>query len=93
LIIALLQAGASQQASALIARDPASQARLDYPTAVAYLLNALMRAGADQQAAALAARAADHVSVDNPYSLTELLRAVQEVGAAGRLRSVTTNDR
>ena len=52
----LREAGAHEQAAALLARDPAAHAALDDPGGVAYLLLTLRRAGAHEQAAALADR-------------------------------------
>ena len=52
----LLEAGANEQAAALLARDPAAHAALDDPDGVALLLDSLRRAGANQQAAALTGR-------------------------------------
>jgi hypothetical protein len=50
------QAGAHQQAAALLARDPAAHATLDNWDAVDKLLDSLQQAGAHQQTAALASR-------------------------------------
>jgi hypothetical protein len=56
LLDALRTAGAEQQASALLTRDPAAHATLDDPGGVGELLLALLRAGAEEQADALLAR-------------------------------------
>ena len=56
LLDSLREAGADEQAAALLARDPAAHAPLDDPDAVASLLDSLREAGADEQAAALLAR-------------------------------------
>jgi hypothetical protein len=56
LLGSLREAGAHEQAAALLARDPAAQAALDDPGAVASLLGSLREAGAHEQAAALACR-------------------------------------
>ena len=53
LLDSLREAGAHEQAAALLARDPAA---LDDPDVVAVLLDRLRRAGAADQAAALAAQ-------------------------------------
>jgi hypothetical protein len=58
LLDSLRQAGAHDQAAALLARDPAAHAALDDPDGVAWLLDVLREAGAREQAAALADRAA-----------------------------------
>ncbi len=52
----LRAAGAPEQVTALLARDPAAHVALDNPNGVALLLNRLRAAGAPEQAAALAAR-------------------------------------
>jgi hypothetical protein len=52
----LREAGAHEQAAALLARDPAAHATLDSRDDVASLLNSLRKAGADDQAAALVER-------------------------------------
>jgi hypothetical protein len=52
----LREAGAHDQAAALLARDPAAGVSLDDPDAVAILLNGLRTADAEKQAAALASR-------------------------------------
>ena len=54
LLDSLREAGADEQAAALLARDPAAHAALDDPDGVACLLDSLREAGADEQAAALA---------------------------------------
>ena len=56
LLDSLREAGAQQQAAALLARDPAAHAALDDPHGVARLLHSLREAGAQHQAAALVAR-------------------------------------
>ena len=54
----LRETGASEQATALLARDPAMHVCIDEPWDVAQLLRELRQAGATDQAAALATRAA-----------------------------------
>ena len=54
LLDSLREAGAHEQAAALLARDPAAHAALDDPGGVASLLDSLREAGAHEQAAALA---------------------------------------
>ena len=56
LLDSLREAGAHDQAAALLARDPAAHAALDNPGGVANLLDSLREAGAHEQAAALTAR-------------------------------------
>jgi len=60
LLASLREAGAHEQATALLARDPAAHAPLDDPGNVAELLGRLRKAGAHDQATTLAARAAAH---------------------------------
>ncbi|WP_176743732.1 hypothetical protein, partial [Streptomyces fradiae] len=61
----LWEAGAGEQVTVLLARDPAAHASLDnHPGAVAGLLWELREAGAGEQAAVLAERAAAHASLD-----------------------------
>jgi hypothetical protein len=81
LLDALREAGAHDQAAALLARDPAAHAALDNPDAVALLLGGLRAAGAQDQAAALAARAAAHAPLDNQSGVARLLDSLREAGA------------
>src|SRR5204862_108953 len=75
--------GAHEQATALLARDPAAHVPLDDPSAVASLLRELREADADEQAAALLARdPAAHTALDNPRAVASLLAALREAGAA-----------
>ena len=80
LLRSLREAGAQDQAAALLDRDPAAHAALDDPRAVADLLDSLREAGAQDQAAALAGRAA-HVSLDSPFGVIELLDWMREATA------------
>ena len=92
----LQEAGAHEQAAALLARDPAAHAALDDPRGVAILLGRLREAGAHEQVAALLARdPAAHAALDNPRGVAILLKNLQEAGAheqvatlAGRLPPV-----
>jgi uncharacterized protein YidB (DUF937 family) len=77
----LREAGAEQQAAALLRRDPVAHVSLDNPRGVARLLDRLREAGAEQQAAALADRAAAHVSLDDPGGVARLLDRLREAGA------------
>jgi TIR domain len=82
LLRSLREAGADEQAAALLARDPAAHAPLDNPAAVARLLRSLREAGADEQAAALLARdPAAHVHLDDPGRVASLLVSLREAGA------------
>jgi hypothetical protein len=74
------EAGAHEQAAALLARDPAAHAALDNPDDVARLLRNLREAGAHDQAAALAARAAAHAPLDDLRDVARLLASLREAG-------------
>jgi hypothetical protein len=69
LLNALQAAGATEQITALLARDPASHAPLDDPAAVVWLLNALRAAGATEQITTLADRAAAHTVFEDPVAV------------------------
>ena len=81
LLGSLREAGAHDQAAALLARDPAAHAALDDPFGVASLLDDLRRAGAHEQAATLADRAVAHTPLDNPPGVASLLGSLREAGA------------
>ncbi|MFE2823398.1 hypothetical protein ACFXGZ_09775, partial [Streptomyces sp. NPDC059271] len=82
LLEALREAGASEQVTALLARDPAAHAALDNPYAVARLLEALREAGASEQVTALLARdPAAHAALNNPGAVAHLLKVLREAGA------------
>ncbi len=81
LLHGLRQAGAPEQAAALLHRDPAAHVSLDDPDAVAWLLDGLREDGAPEQAAALAERATAHVSLDDPAAVAWLLHGLREDGA------------
>jgi hypothetical protein len=65
-----------RERATLLARDPASQVRLDSALGAGWLLRELREAGAAEQAALLAGRAAAHVSLHDPSAVVELLREV-----------------
>jgi hypothetical protein len=92
LLKALREAGADEQATALLVRDPAAHATLDDPAGVASLLKALWEAGADVQAASLASRAATHVTLDHPGSLAWLLHTFWEAGADEQVAVLLARD-
>ena len=92
LLASLREAGAEQQAAAVLRRDPAAHVSLDNPVAVADLLDSLREAGAEQQAAALADRAAAHVSLDHPYAVARLLDSLQWAGAKQQVSAVLRRD-
>jgi hypothetical protein len=77
----LREAGAEEQAAALLHRDPAAHVSLDDPGAVADLVGSLREAGAEQQATALADRAAAHFPLDDPVGVADLLGSLQQAGA------------
>jgi uncharacterized protein YidB (DUF937 family) len=81
LLDSLREAGAHEQAAALLARDPAAHAPLADTAAVAVLLDSLREAGAHEQVAALAGRAAAHAPLDDPRAVAWLLDSLREAGA------------
>ena len=81
LLDSLREAGAEQQAAALLARDPAAHVSLGDMGAVAALLGGLREAGALARAAALADRAAAHVSLEDPFAVAALLGGLRQAGA------------
>ena len=76
----LREAGAHEQAAALVSRI-AAHAALDDPGAVARLLGSLREAGADEQAAALVSRIAAHAALDDPGAVARLLDHLGRAGA------------
>ena len=77
----LQRAGAQEQVSLLLHRDPVARVLLEDPFAVARLLGRLRESGAQKQATALAERAAARVPLDDPRAVAELLARLQEAGA------------
>jgi hypothetical protein len=76
----LREAGAQEQATALLHRDPAAHVFLDDPAAVAWLLDSLREAGAQQQITALLHRdPAAHVFLDDPAAVAWLLDSPEPV--------------
>ena len=73
----LREAGAEEQATALLRRDPAAHVALDDPYGVAMLLGGLREAGAVEQTAMLADRAAAHVALDDPHGVGLLLLSLR----------------
>ena len=76
----LRAAGAQDQVTVLLARDPAAHAAVDDPRAVTYLLRWLRGAEAQAQVTVLAARAAGHVAVDDLYGVGNLLGELRVAG-------------
>ena len=77
----LHKAGAQEQVTALLRRDPAAHVSLDDPYGVERLLDGLREVGAEEQVTALADRAAAHVALDNPGRVAELLVSLRIAGA------------
>jgi len=92
LLSALREAGATDQVTALLARDPAAHAALDDLGAVADLLSELREAGATDQVAALAGRAAAHAALDDPRDMALLLSALRQAGAADQVSALLARD-
>ncbi len=87
----LRRAGAQDQVTALLARDPAAHVALDaldHPlfavtqSPVSYLLNRLRAAGAQDQVTTLADRAAAHISLDDPSGVARLLDGLRAASAS-----------
>jgi hypothetical protein len=76
----LQAAGAHDQVTVLLARDPARNVALDDPSEYGFLLKALRAVGAHKQVAVLADRAARSVALD-PRTVAYLLRELWAVGA------------
>jgi hypothetical protein len=86
----LRAAGAHEQATALLACDPAAHAPLDDPVGAASLLDSLREAGAHEQAAALLARdPAAHALLDDPLGVAGLLGSLREAGAHEQAAALT----
>jgi hypothetical protein len=82
LVRALREAGAQDQVSALLRRDPAAHVSLESPYGVADLLDALWEVGAQDQVSALLRRdPGAHVSLGYPGGVADLLDALREAGA------------
>ncbi len=90
LLDALRAAGAHEQVTALLARDPAAHASLDAPGTVAWLLDALRAAGAHEQVTALADRAA--ASPDDPGAVAALLVRPPLLGAHEQVTALLARD-
>ena len=89
----LREAGAAEQVTALLARDPAAHVSPDNPHAVAYLVARLREAGAAEQVTALLARdPAAHVSPDNPHAVAYLVARLREAGAAEQATALLARD-
>ena len=88
----LREAGAQDQVTALLARDPAAHAALEDPAAVASLLLGLREAGAQDQVTALAARAAGYSPLGDPFGVVSLLDSLREAGAQDQVTALLARD-
>ena len=78
----LREAGAQEQVSALLRRDPAAHISLDDPHTVAFLLDSLREAGAQEQVSALLRRdPAAHAALGDPGAVAWLLDSLRRAGA------------
>ena len=92
LLDSLRQAGAHEQAAALLARDPAAHAALDDPDGVARLLDSLREAGAHEQAAALAGPGRRPRRPRRPGAVASLLDSLREAGAHEQAAALAARD-
>ena len=84
----LREAGAQDQVTALLARDPAAHVDLGDPAAVARLLRTLRAAGAQDQVTALADRAAALAAVGDPVRVAMLLYGLRRAGAQDQVTAL-----
>ncbi|MEO3861422.1 helix-turn-helix transcriptional regulator [Acrocarpospora sp. B8E8] len=92
LVKALRRAGAHDQLTALLARDPATRISLDNPIAVAELVEALRRAGTRDQLTALAERVSTHMYVNDPFAVAELVELLRRAGTRDQLIALLARD-
>jgi uncharacterized protein YidB (DUF937 family) len=93
LLDSLREAGAAEQVTALLARDPAGHADLGDPGGVAALLGRLREAGATEQVTALLARSpAGHADLGDPRGVAALLDRLREAGAAEQAAVLLARD-
>jgi len=89
----LREAGAHEQAAALLARDPAAHAALDNPYGLTWLLDSLRQAGAHEQVAALLARdPVGHAALDDPGDVARLLGSLRQAGAHEQVAALLARD-
>ena len=89
----LREAGAQEQVTALLHRDPAAHVALDDPGGVARLLDRLREAGAQEQVTALLHRdPAAHVALDDPGGVARLLQCLREAGAQEQVTALLHRD-
>jgi hypothetical protein len=80
LLGSLRWAGAQDQVTALLARDPAAHAAFHDPDNVAFLLNVLWREDAYEQAVALEDLATAYIPLDDPGGVASLLDSLWREG-------------
>ena len=91
LLRSLREAGAQEQVSALLRRDPAAHVSLGDPRAVARLLDSLREASAQEQVSALLRRdPAAHVSLGDPRAVARLLDSLREAGAQEQVSALAS---
>ncbi|MFG1620167.1 hypothetical protein ACGFI3_46100 [Nonomuraea wenchangensis] len=89
----LHEVGAHDQATALLARNPATHVALNNLSAVLfYLLPTLLRAGAREQAATLVERATAYAALNDAYAVAALLRTLREAGAHSLVTALLARD-
>ncbi|MEU0390030.1 hypothetical protein [Streptomyces chartreusis] len=88
LVQALRDAGAVEQVTALLARNPAAHAALDNPGDIGWLIAALRDAGAVEQVTVLAERVAGQAALDNSYAVATLLSALRDAGAVEQVTAL-----
>ena len=89
----LRAAGAQEQATALLHRDPAAHVALGDPGAVARMLDSLRAAGAQEQATALLHRdPAAHVALGNLGAVARLLDSLRAAGAQEQATALLHRD-
>ena len=93
LLWTLCRVGADDQATALLARDPAASVRMDDARGVGSLLHELREAGAGDQASALLARdPAASMRVDDARGVGSLLHELREAGADDQASALLARD-
>ena len=81
LLDSLREAGAQEQAAALLARDPAAHVSLDDPRAVAGCWTACGGRARRSRSPRCWPRPAAHVPLDDPFGVAVLLDSLREAGA------------
>ncbi|WP_327722313.1 hypothetical protein OG381_48245 [Streptomyces sp. NBC_00490] len=88
----LREAGADEQVTVLLARNPAAHVALDDPYDVCSLLGDLRWARADEQVNTLSERVVAHVALDDPHTVRRLLESLREAGADGQVAALLARD-